>query len=250
MKGKKRVELVGVGADERVGEARLRIIYVRLSQVMKWEKNPKRHDLEGIRDSIVEHGFRDAPIYDATLAGIAGGNGRIEALIEMERIEKDNNSDSIPPGILEHADDQEWLVPIQVGIDADSVEAAESFAVDHNNLTLGGSGLSALEISFLWDDSYPDLIRELQEKRRMPISISDDDLEAIAFAQRPPELKDLLNEYPDPDEEGFYPVLRFSIHPEVKKKWDLICLAFGSETEAFDATVSSYLSSLDSEKSE
>ena len=63
---------------------RLSIIYVRLSQARKWEKNPKRHDFDKLIASLRRYGFRDAPIYDETLGALVGGNGRLEALERMQ----------------------------------------------------------------------------------------------------------------------------------------------------------------------
>jgi len=150
------------------GGEMLKIIYVRLSDLAQWDSNPKRHNLESIKSSIIEHGFRDAPIWDGQIGGIVAGNGRYLASRELER-----EGYEPPNGIARASDDGEWCAPIQVGIDSDSRDAAEAFGVDHNNLTLGGSGLNAWH---LWDGEYPELIGRLN---RRPVSISEQEFEDL-----------------------------------------------------------------------
>src|SRR3972149_540341 len=151
---------------------RLPVIYVRLSQARKWEKNPKRHDFDKLIASLRRYGFRDAPIYDETLGALVGGNGRLEALERMQAQGK-----SLPPaGVLLDTETGEWCLPVQVGVNAKSVSEAEQFAVDHNNLTLAGA-----DHFELWNEGYLALITELKEQGQLPISISDNDMEAIAL---------------------------------------------------------------------
>ena len=214
---------------------RLKVIYVKVRDVIRlgWDKNPKVHDMDGIKQSIRDYGFRDAPIFDATLGQIPAGNGRSHALSEMEE-----DGEEIPIGILLD-EGNSWCMPIQVGIDAESVELAESFAVDHNNLTLSGSGLTAYEVSLLWDDSYPALLRNLQRAGRMPITIDDADLEAIERARTPPALADLEGEGGD-NEKEFWPIIRIQVPPDTFRHFqDLMKASRGkSDAEKFHALIS------------
>lgn len=173
-----------IKSTEVIEGERLEILYVRLSDAVKWERNPKIHDIPGIIESIMTHGFRDAPIWDSTLGGLVGGNGRLQALEEMEAATDLNHSP--PRGILMAEDDGEWCVPVQFGIDAESKTAAEAFALDHNNLTLGGNDLGAYEKSLIWDDTYLEIIDDVRGENGHIVSIHDDDLEAIRRARQLP----------------------------------------------------------------
>lgn len=153
---------------------RLKIAYLPVRLVALWERNPKRHDLEGIKESIRRYGFRDAPIFDNTLnggeGGLAGGNGRTTALAEMEE-----GGEDPPKGII--VKDQIWTMPVQMGIDAESEAEAIAFALDHNTLTLGDK-FSAKESIRLWDEGIFALMRDLGDRNR-PVSFSKRDAEKI-----------------------------------------------------------------------
>jgi hypothetical protein len=163
---------------------RLEIRYVALDQAVLWDENPKRHDEVGISDSIHRHGFRDAPIYDATLGALVAGNGRTHVLRKIKE------SGSKPPrGIL--ADDKgAWFVPVQFGIDAASKAAAKSFAIDHNNLTLG-TDFGVLEAARIWDaDAYKAVLETLYDAKSLPVSVTAEDYEFLAKT---------ISFQPDPD---------------------------------------------------
>lgn len=157
----------------------LQIRYVRLSAAVLWDRNPKRHDLGGIIESIRQHGFRDAPIYDATLGAIVAGNGRTTALEEMRR-----SLDRPPEGVVMD-EAGEWWMPMQFGLDAASVEQAEAFGLDHNLLTATGGDLGLPELSGLFD--HDRLIEVLQASSAAGVrivSFDPDDVQAIL--QPPP----------------------------------------------------------------
>ena len=173
----------------------LHIRYVALAQAKKWERNPKKHDYNSLTHSIVEHGFRDAPLYDGTLDAIVAGNGRTTALNEIHetlhgRPTKISAStanwirgqlDGSPPKGVAQDGDGAWYLPMQFGIDALSVAAAESFGVAHNNLTMMGGEFSFEDVAKMWDaDAYGDLLKNLQEQGALPIGISDADVESFA----------------------------------------------------------------------
>lgn len=138
-------------------EGQLLIIrYVRLDQVALWEDNAKLHDVGGLINSIKQYGFRDAPIYDGTLGCIVAGNGRATALQMMQKHESE-----LPAGVGVDKEGN-WYIPVQFGIDASSIEAAEAFGIDHNNLTMTGGDLTLFDIAKMWDeDSYKTMLEKL-----------------------------------------------------------------------------------------
>jgi hypothetical protein len=72
-------------------------------------------------------------------------------------------------------------MPIQFGLDADSKAQAESFAIDHNNMTLGPNA-DLYARANLWDATpYQQLLESLPDPYR-PISIAADEL----MRMRPP----------------------------------------------------------------
>jgi hypothetical protein len=155
----------------------LAIRYARLRDAALWDDNPKRHDVGGITQSIRAHGFRDAPIFDATLAAIVAGNGRATVLAMMREDGRQPDDATWPPeGVVEDAEG-EWWIPLQVGIDAPSAELAEAFGIDHNVLTLAGSNLEAGQIAGLFDADR--LAAILGRSRASVLGISQADIEKI-----------------------------------------------------------------------
>lgn len=149
---------------------RLNLIYVKVKDLQEWDRNPKKHDIPAIKRSFKKHGFKDLPKWEQILGGLVEGNGRFVALREMEEA-----GESEPRGILLDKESGEWCVPVLVGVEAESRAAAEAYAVDHNNLTLGGAGFSDLEIAELWDtEEYAKLIKDVVENGEDFASISDE----------------------------------------------------------------------------
>lgn len=156
---------------------KLELRYVRLSDLVLWDRNPKRHDIGAIIESLRRHGMRDPAAYDATLGALVYGNGRTQAMAQMKR------GKEAPPAMVEVAEDGEWLVPVVFGADSKSLQAAESFAIDHNNLTMMGSDFTAYDIEELWDsDKYVKLLEELAADAELPVTVDGDDLEALVAA--------------------------------------------------------------------
>lgn len=214
-------------AQQNLEGEKLQLIYVRLSDLAFWSENPKKHDIEGLIQSMKTHGFRDAPIWDDNLnngkGGIAGGNGRLEALKTMMETEKEP-----PRGILVHKESGEWCIPIQFGINAENQDKAEAFAVDHNNLTLGGSELSAVDRALLWDDNYPYLLERLGSHDI--VSVSEEDMDILKKWQEPPTLDELADEVGEPDDRDFWPEIKEKVAPEIYHLWqDMINFIGGDD---------------------
>lgn len=154
----------------------LTIKYMRLDEVAKlrWQKNPKRHDIGAIVESIRRHGFVDPPKLDATLGALVYGNGRDEALEWMHA-----QGDEPPRGILV-ADDGMWLMPVKVGVDAATEQEAEALAIAHNNLTMSGGDFTPWDMARMWDrDAYAALLTELAQRDALPVTVDGDALDAL-----------------------------------------------------------------------
>lgn len=150
----------------------LAVQYVPLSDINYWTNNPKKHDMGALIQSIRRYGFRDAPIYDRTLNSIIAGNGRVEALAMMKE-----DGEEPPRGIVVQGD--EWLVPVQHGVDASDEREAEAFGLDHNNLTIlgGDAGIEAL-LGMYREDLLVEKLEALGAAH-LPVSIDGDDLDAL-----------------------------------------------------------------------
>lgn len=177
----------------------LEIQHVPLSTVKRWERNPKQHNLGALIQSIQRYGFRDAPIYDATLDAIVGGNGRIEALEIMQAQGYD-----LPAGLT--IQNGEWYVPIQVGVNARTVSEAEAFSLDHNNMVMAGGDFTAIDQARAWNANYLDLLKELAAADEMPVSVDGDDLDVLLAYNSAPSTDEwgaALGGLPDGDRAPF-----------------------------------------------
>lgn len=160
--------------------AKLKIQYVPLGELQRWNRNPKQHDLGAIIASIERYGFRDAPIYDETLDAIVAGNGRVTALVAMKEEER-----PAPDGIVVRKKDGEWLVPVQFGINAESPEVAEAFGVDHNNLTVMGGETGFEDVVRLYDqNALAELLAGRADEFEMPVSFDHQDLDSLIHGLR------------------------------------------------------------------
>lgn len=157
-----------------VPEDRLTLRYVPLSQARRWDENPKRHDLDALVRSIETHGFGDPPKLDSTLGALVYGNGRTEALERMRQEGKE------PPRGIGVTDDGDWAVPVIFGVDAASRAAAVAFAIDHNNLTLLGGGLSAEDLLQIWDEEgLQRVLAEVPDAGALLASLDAGDVDAL-----------------------------------------------------------------------
>lgn len=154
----------------------LRIEYVPLSQVRRWDRNPKKHDIGALVTAIERYGFVDPPKFDPTLnngeGGLVYGNGRDEALEWMKAQKK-----KLPRGIAVSGD--EWCMPIVFGVDAASQTVAEALAIDHNNLTMAGGEYTAVDMLRMWTGDYTDILKGLAKSDELPLTVDGDDLDLL-----------------------------------------------------------------------
>jgi len=77
-------------------------------------------------------------------------------------------------------EDGEWAVPVIFGVDAKSKAAAVAFAIDHNNLTMLGGGLSFTDVLAVWDEEgLQRALGEISDATDCLVSFDDDQLSAL-----------------------------------------------------------------------
>jgi hypothetical protein len=167
-------------APNKVTGDLLQLLYIPLSALSNLDEvlargNPKRHEIDKLRASIIQNGFIDPAKWDSNLnggkGGIIYGNGRTEALVAMLRDMKGSKQPP-PRGIGIAEETGEWCIPVKFGVDAESEVAAKRFIVDHNLLT--ASGLSVVEASAMFEtEAYLELLEELSEADALPISVDE-----------------------------------------------------------------------------
>lgn len=155
-------------------------ILVQKAAGLLWSENPKLHSIGDLVQSIEKHGFQELPRYDINLPNVSGGNGaikagngRIETLAAMER-----DGLPLPRGLAQRKGDGAWVMPVLVGTDADSLNAARAYAIDSNNLTMMGGDFTAFDFQRLWNSNlYVKMLQELAVDDNLPISVTGDDLD-------------------------------------------------------------------------
>lgn len=113
---------------ETIARPPRRIDYVPLTDLSPAPRNPKRHELELIIDSIRMHGLVETPVVDERTQTTLHGHGRRESLIEMQV-----RGMPTPDGIVTD-EDGGWLVPVQRGWASRSDAEAEAVAIKLNRL--------------------------------------------------------------------------------------------------------------------
>lgn len=174
-------------------DERLELRYIPLAQAIRWDENPKRHDVDALVRSIETHGFGDPPKYDAALDALVYGNGRTEAL---ERMRSEGRE---PPRGIGVTDDADWAVPVIFGVDAESRAAAVAFAIDHNNLTLLGGGLTTEDLLQIWDEEgLQRVLGDTPDAGELLASLDPGDVDALlqgpAFEPVSPDEQSRLDE--------------------------------------------------------
>jgi hypothetical protein len=159
-------------------DERLQVRYVPLDTLALWDRNLKRHDPAQLATSIRRYGFKDPPKFEPSLnsgrGGVIEGNGRTEVLRAMQKAGEDP-----PRGIGVDAEGA-WAVPILFGVDARSRQEAEAYGVDHNALTLGGSGLGVEDLLRLFDEeALEGLLRDAPDAGELLVSLSGADVDAL-----------------------------------------------------------------------
>lgn len=126
----------------------VRIEYVALSELKRWPRNPKDHDLGELRRSIARFGYVQPILVDESTGRIVAGHGRLDVLEQMKA-----EGRKPPERVLERKG--EWLVPVIRGVAFNSDDEAQAYLLADNRLTeIGG-----------WEDgTLTDVLNDLAEK--------------------------------------------------------------------------------------
>jgi hypothetical protein len=125
-------------AKRQPEQNRLRIEFVRLSELRPDPDNPKRHDLEALGQSFARFGFIAPVGINETTGYMLFGHGRRERLL-ASRAKGDQ-----PPADVETDIDGDWLVPAIRGIHLDARDGRAYIVADNRLVELGGWNEPAL----------------------------------------------------------------------------------------------------------
>lgn len=124
-----------------------RIEMTPISEIMRWPRNPKEHDLDLIESSLRRFGFVEPLVFDERTGRLVAGHGRTETCERM--IERD----LAPPARVVVREDGQWLLPVVRGISFENESEAEAYVVVANSSVLAGG----------WDESK--LVAILNDQR-------------------------------------------------------------------------------------
>lgn len=121
-------------------------MWVLLSEVVRWPRNPKLHDLDNIQRSMEKFGFILPLSRDGASGKLVAGHGRLAVLERMhiQRLKR-------PKHIREDAEGN-WLVPVLKGISFANEKEAEEYLLLDNRLVENGG----------WDNE--ELLKLIQEQ--------------------------------------------------------------------------------------
>lgn len=150
---------------------------VALEKVKVAKQNPKLHDVQAIRKSIVEHGFAGALILDGRTNRLIAGHGRLKVLRLMK-------SEGVKPPAGIRESHGTWLVPVANGFRSkNDKHAAALLVADNRTSELGG-----------WD--RPNLLGVLDKLKVLEdfelTGFTLDELEALRVEVDPPDLPEPL----------------------------------------------------------
>jgi len=109
----------------------LRIQYMPLSEIAKWPRNPKEHDLGELGKSFARFGFINPLILDEDTQRLVAGHGR---LAELEALKA--SGANVPLRLREK--NGEWYVPVVRGVHFGSERDANAYLLADNQLTIRG----------------------------------------------------------------------------------------------------------------
>lgn len=113
----------------------LRIEYMDLDSLKAAKRNPKRHALRKLDESVGRFGYTEPILLNEKTGRMVAGHGRREALLKRREA-----GEAPPAGVRVEGD--AWLVPVVRGVSFKSEREAEAYLLASNRLVELG----------LWDD--------------------------------------------------------------------------------------------------
>ena len=160
--------------------------YVALAHLQRWPKNPKKHDVPGIKASILRFGYVAPIVLDEGTGRIVAGHGRLDSIAEIKvEVEKKVEGVARPKNILERGG--EWYVPLLRGNTFESEREAEAYVIaDNRHVETGGwdAALHAEMLGKFRDD--PNLIALGYTERELkavvdPTPVKAPDQKSVSF---------------------------------------------------------------------
>lgn len=125
-----------------------RIEFMPLDELRPADRNPKRHNLDGVRTSIARFGFVAPAILDERTGRLVVGHGRTSALAAMR------DAGQQPPDGVQLDPAGRWLIPVRRGWASRSDAEAAAYLVADNQHTIAGG----------WDDdALTALVRDINQ---------------------------------------------------------------------------------------
>lgn len=116
----------------------VKIQYMEASKLPPADVNPKKHDLEQLKQSLQRFGMVAPVILDERTGKLVVGHGRREALMALQK-------DGADPPARIRVTKGKWMVPVLRGIDFESADDARAYLLADNRLTeIGGWDTDAL----------------------------------------------------------------------------------------------------------
>lgn len=123
----------------------LTIEYMPVAELVKWDRNPKKHSLDGIERSIRERGYIDPIIIDERSGKMVSGHGRARCLLKMQE------ENQLVPDRVKVDSTGAWLVPVLRGVSFATDSEAEAYIIAANRLVEAGGWDNALLAELLSD---------------------------------------------------------------------------------------------------
>lgn len=192
--------------------------YLPLDEIEPADRNPKGHDIPGIRRSLREFGFVGHGSIDERTGRLVIGHGRRLALIEMHAEGQD------PPRHIRVLDDGRWAMPIDRGWASDSDDQAEALLVADNMWTERGG----------WDTrALAEMLERLQAVHLHEAAgfTSEQVEDILGSLGAPPSLDELEAEHGETSDEELWPVIRVKVPPDKRRQFYEVTDDAGAEDD-------------------